>query len=1787
MRLDKTNNDILNYQLVYAMIDKYLEHEIVFNNSTLGKETITHDKFIALTKRLSNLKDDKGHKYLLSSKDKEELDISIKGQYLRCTLNRKEDIIDFCKDRVLKKDYNYIILFKDRHQWTSPINDKIGKFTYFTDRDYNFRSNLKVEYDCTTKISEFVRQHSLVKKQKKDLLTAPKFINLLKFFRFKKRYSYVSRDKLFRIDITIVKSSKKYSKNFHESGTLENDNEYEIEIEYIGDQIHRKENLIDDDNNIILTSEFQNVKKSLFRNIGCVLQILQNSFYVISKRETRLVIDIFHNFIKKTLFDRLITKQNYLISICEKTSIEDIDSVIDKCPLCIKDFNNVLKLRTTKIPDILRKYRNELKNVEELIRKLKKNNYSRKIGPKPVTLEINNLDVSNSVNIININSDFGKNGTLYTVTDKAEGDGNLLYTLGTKHLSKDYLDFISKNFYRGKTHEPEQFKQILDKITGNLYMIDGNNNVIFTGCKLNKELTNTLLNGEYMRSDNKNRLISHYLAYDIYSDKGIDVSELPFMISNKCLKTDVETPSRLNHLHKFINNISENGVIDKKVFFRCSVKNFYLANKDDKSIFKLSSHLWNKYKSGMINYKLDGMIYTPANYPVGYSPIIVKSDTDLKINNYDINIGKTWEYNLKWKPAEDNSIDFLIKFQKNDDSKDKIISQYGIDGKSKNYKIAHLYCGGYVYSNICFPENKTIKQYRAKRFIPISPYDNTAFIAYLEIKDGDKTNTRDLWNNMIIEDDTIVEFSYGHFDETKLDFKKENFLRWIPLRTRHDKTQSYKYSSKDKNNKINIIRNFLFEKKFLILYLNFFVKNIDKIFLNDIRKLSSSDIREIMRFFDEIKEIIQDILELDSKNGSDSKILDKLKNIIQILADENLFEIIKKYEFKCRKESSKDHFHFNKKLSQFKKIITIRSLRYSVNSSDGLYSFDLINSRNWLKDVLLSLIHKNNSKFLLNLNNINVRIPFGNDFKTANSNWRNIHNPITEYMITTGEGIISKEEYYSNTDLVSIRNQSPSINLRKFHNFVKDLLLENIVNLLDISKINLLELACGKAQDLHKWRRHGIANVVGIDINEDNIENQVNGACARFINCQEKYDNCGNIDFLVGDISKNILNGNAFDNSNKGLIYKRAFDKLWFKNSLKFSEKKFHIVSIQFAIHYLFKNKDCIDNLIKNIDENLVEGGYLIGTCFDGKKIWNELKNFKKYDSLSDFDKNNNVLWKLIKKYDNIKNKDRTEFPNDEKSLNHLIQVYISSIKKAHNEYLVNLDYLTIELKKKNIKILESPDEDKLLNMDNKGEFSDIFKKYLESPKIGKHLKKMRKSDKQFSFMNRYFIFKKYKKLDDDTIINSISEEIISSESSEKDFVQNLMSAKKQNKKSVKILEIKIIKKLKERNIPEDKYSVFISRILEELFGHVHIEDSKVDETKVYECLEEMKKFFEEYEKFLKGRQDWEMLHEQMKRTSSHTIEECFNIIKDYRDELFKLDMFNLEIFQKYWKEYSNKLFYNNIETGNVQENKKLISKQQQQKSMILLSECSNDFMDKYGTEDYNYKNTLFNKYLVRNKTNIKIYSKILNLLKHDIDDISSSYLDINYKFITHGNFKNELEKWEQNVKSFRGTIPKKSSKKKIKTDKSKKTKKTKPDTKKLKIGKKKKIKKKLKISKSSFQTGGSSNKTSIFNSMSDESDICTNMINYDEFYVSTMKKLRKFVQQYKNYKKYKNISLDNLEMVKNVKKTMKYMIFLDKIIKNKIIISNELLDFDEIHHFIYEYNDLRAEIKKHLQSDN
>jgi len=247
---------------------------------------------------------------------------------------------------------------------------------------------------------------------------------------------------------------------------------------------------------------------------------------------------------------------------------------------------------------------------------------------------------------------------------------------------------------------------------------------------------------------------------------------------------------------------------------------------------------------------------------------------------------------------------------------------------------------------------------------------------------------------------------------------------------------------------------------------------------------------------------------------------------------------------------------------------------------------------------------------------------YGNAYHVANSNWHSIHNPTTEEMITTGKNIpeiISNEDVYYNRSDMETSTQS----LRDFHNlFVKSKLVSSVSNRGD----TLIDYAVGKAGDLSKWRLSKLKFIYGIDISKDNIMNQLDGACSRYLKSNKKYKHMPGALFVHGDSGRNIRNGNAYytekDKQISNAVFGRGakdvsiLGKGVYKN-YGVAEQGFQISSCQFALHYFFENETSIHQFLRNISECTKVNGKFIGTCYDGKTVFNLLKNKKKlYDSL-------------------------------------------------------------------------------------------------------------------------------------------------------------------------------------------------------------------------------------------------------------------------------------------------------------------------------------------------------------------------------------------------------------------------------------------------------------------------------------------------------------------------------------------------------------------------------------------
>ena len=189
----------------------------------------------------------------------------------------------------------------------------------------------------------------------------------------------------------------------------------------------------------------------------------------------------------------------------------------------------------------------------------------------------------------------------YTVTEKADGERMLLY--------------------------------IDDK--GDAYTIDSSKRVEGTGIKGNKEVLNSLIDCEFINCNKRIDGVKRHLfaAFDIYYLNGENLTGLPLIHDKQ--------KSRYAELLKV------KALLNTK---DCNIDFMAKEHKTGKNILEENKKILKNHKK--FPYEIDGLIFTPkalsvyAFYPA--MPVEPKKDM-------------TWANVLKWKPPEQNTIDFLVK----------------------------------------------------------------------------------------------------------------------------------------------------------------------------------------------------------------------------------------------------------------------------------------------------------------------------------------------------------------------------------------------------------------------------------------------------------------------------------------------------------------------------------------------------------------------------------------------------------------------------------------------------------------------------------------------------------------------------------------------------------------------------------------------------------------------------------------------------------------------------------------------------------------------------------------------------------------------------------------------------------------------------------------------------------------------------------------------------------------------------------------------------------------------
>jgi hypothetical protein len=372
---------------------------------------------------------------------------------------------------------------------------------------------------------------------------------------------------------------------------------------------------------------------------------------------------------------------------------------------------------------------------------------------------------------------------------------------------------------------------------------------------------------------------------------------------------------------------------------------------------------------------------------------------------------------------------------------------------------------------------------------------------------------------------------------------------------------------------------------------------------------------------------------------------------------------------------------------------------------------------------------------------------FGNDYVTANNNWHSIHNPVTEKMIATGADIpgieISDDVYYN-----SVTDDKKTKGMRDFHNlFVKKLLIQSVSK----KGNTLIDFSCGKGGDIPKWISADLSFVFGIDISKDNIENRLNGACARFLNYKKKTPSMPYALFVNGNSGLNIRSGTNMFNDKANLITKHIFGETTSDTGIGPAVLRqqgkavsgFDVSSCQFSMHYLFENNTIFYNFIRNVSECTKLNGYYICTCYDGKTIFNMLKKKKVGESIEIY-KDDKKVWSVTKQYTS------DTFEDNDSSLGYKIDVYQDSINQTISEWLVNFDLLNNAMEKYGLTLITREEALHIGLPEGSGMFHELYNKMMNEIKKNPSKQKdygmaafIYDYEKDISFLNRYFVYKK------------------------------------------------------------------------------------------------------------------------------------------------------------------------------------------------------------------------------------------------------------------------------------------------------------------------------------------------------------------------------------------------------------------------------------------------------------
>jgi ribA/ribD-fused uncharacterized protein len=330
---------------------------------------------------------------------------------------------------------------------------------------------------------------------------------------------------------------------------------------------------------------------------------------------------------------------------------------------------------------------------------------------------------------------------------------------------------------------------------------------------------------------------------------------------------------------------------------------------------------------------------------------------------------------------------------------------------------------------------------------------------------------------------------------------------------------------------------------------------------------------------------------------------------------------------------------------------------------------------------------------------------FGNDTAVAESIWTNIHNPVTEQMIrqisSNPPSDTFEDELYFRDNLEARDRVMKDISA--FHNKIKENYYHSSVKVGD----TLLELAVGRANDLHKWRKTKPSKVVGVDLSASNIDAPKQGACVRYIQ-ESKKSKLPPALFIVGDMSQPLLEQESH--------YFKILDKRE-PATTPYLEKfagltEFDVISCQFAIHYACETEESFRMFVGNLTRH--GKGLFFGTCLDGQSVYSLLLGKQSHTFRAD----KQVFGEFTKEY--------ADGSGWTEEFGKAILVKLESFEKAQREYLVPFEKVREILAENDYELVGS-------NL-----FSDEYASQTDNT--------LTQEQQSYSFLHRAFVFKRVPK---------------------------------------------------------------------------------------------------------------------------------------------------------------------------------------------------------------------------------------------------------------------------------------------------------------------------------------------------------------------------------------------------------------------------------------------------------